>query len=114
MSDWADEKARDWLHQKSCAEGHIYNASPADGSGHAHFDELIGGGVAASLADLLREVAEDKSFVGAWGYLDKHKYLDKAEVRRVVKDVRDSQRPPGVPLNGRDTCLEILDRLEKL
>ncbi len=105
-ADWADEKAREWLHAKSCAEGHIYNASPADGSEHAYFDELLGGGCAASLAALLREVRTEvlaEADVKFWGEA-KSRLL--AEVCRVIAEEGSKFAP--------DVLQRILSRLEKL
>ena len=53
--DPCEVAAREWLTAKSCEAGHIYSAMPPEGSERAYFDSLLGGGVLASLAALLRE-----------------------------------------------------------
>ena len=94
-SDWALAQAREWLHAKSCAEGHIYNADPDPDSEHAAFDELLGGGCADSLADRFDSVRADTL----------------AEVRRIVEKERLTwDEVDGWP--GEHACEEILKRLE--
>jgi hypothetical protein len=106
MTDWADEKAREWLDWLASEYG--------NNPGYFISDPPV---EVASLAALLREVEDECAISGTMSdWVAKRKAVWRgetlAEVRRVVKGVQYSE--DGATDGWQDCCSEILARLEKL